>query len=56
MRKKLSDLLFEFVGQQMPKTIIIHLDRLKPYHSGLVPDWVPSVRKSVLQENKKKSE
>lgn len=54
VKKKLSDLLFELVGQQMSKARIVHHDRLKPYHSDLVPDWVPSIRKSVLQENAKR--
>lgn len=41
--KKLSDLLFEITDQR-----IVHHDRLKPYHSNMIPDWVPSVRKSIL--------
>ena len=38
----------------MSKTRIVHHDRLKPYHSDLVPDWVPGIRKSVMQENTKR--
>ena len=49
--KKFSDLLFEITGQQKSKVRVVHHDRLKPYHSNLIPDWVPSVRKSILIEH-----
>ena len=38
----------------MSKTRRVHHDRLKPYHSDLVPDWFPGIRIPVMQKNTKR--
>lgn len=43
--KKLSDLLYQLSGQYESKNRIMHHDRIKPYCSDIVPDWVPAVQK-----------
>ena len=45
--KKLSDLIFEIRPQQRGKAKILHHDRLKPYSSPDVPNWVSSLAQSL---------
>ena len=49
--KKFRDLLFEIMGQQKSNVRVVNHDRLKPYHSNLILDWVPSVWKSISIEH-----
>lgn len=50
--KKLSDLLYEISGSQKNKRRVMHHDRLKPYLSDSIPDWVPAIQKLFSEPRK----
>ena len=51
--RKLSQLLFEVKGPPKTKPNVLHHDRLKPYLSKVIPDWVPQIRNKVTQSDTK---
>ncbi len=49
--KAVSDLLYKISGQYDSKTRVMHHDRLNPYYSDMIPDWVPAVQKKAKSSN-----
>ena len=46
--RTLSDLLFEVRLKQRGKTKVLHHDRLKPYLSNEVPNWMKELQRTLL--------
>ena len=53
--KKLSDLVFELKGSPNSRAHVIHHNRLKPYLSDVIPDWLPTLRNKVMTKSDSKS-
>lgn len=48
--KKHSDLLFEICSKQKGKRRVLHHNRLKPYLSDEIPDWVRKLQRRCRDE------
>lgn len=47
--RKCSDLLFEIKGGPKTKAKVVHHNRLRPYTSDDVPEWVPQTKQKLLK-------
>ena len=45
--RKINDLLFE-IKQNKSQSKVVHHDRLKPYVSNYLPDWVSRLQEQVM--------
>ena len=50
--KRFSDLLFEVKLQAKGRSKILHHDRLKPYTSSQVPEWLQQLHHSIKQQTR----